>query len=109
MKRYIIKSNYDGAYDIQEDQYFTRDDLVDFADSVLNELNAKYNDTFDVVDLGMDDPTHLYIEVESDIAWASYIVKIDMRKIRKPSDLTKYVSITVTGLSYSLDTVYTEA
>ena len=102
----IQSSHYGGAYDIDPEQYFTRNDIVEFADEVVDELNSKYNDTFDVVDLGMDDSTHLYIEVESEIAWASYIVEIDMRKIKKPSDLTKYVDVAVYGLSYSLDTVY---
>ena len=102
----IQSSHYGGAYDIDPKQYFTRNDIVEFADEVVDELNSKYNDIFDVVDLGMDDSTHLYIEVESEIAWASYIVKIDMRKIKKPSDLTKYVDVAVYGLSYSLDTVY---
>lgn len=107
MKRYI-RSNYGGAYDIDPEQYFTRDDIVDFADEVVDKLSSKYSSAFDIADLGMSDPKHLYIEVENDDCVADYTLAIDMRTIRKPSDLMKYVNRAVTGLSRTVDDVYNQ-
>ena len=108
MKRYIIKSNYGGAYDIDPEQYFTRDDIVEFAYEVIDKLSSKYSSTFDISDLEMSDPKHLYIEVENDDCMADYTLSIDMRTIRKPSDLMKYVNRAVTGLSRTIDDVYNQ-
>lgn len=102
MKRYI-KHNYGGAYDVDPQQYFTRDDLVDFSEAVLEKLYDEYNIKFDVTDLRMDDPTHLYIAVNDYSCEADCRLKLDMRTIRRPSDLMKYVDTAVAKLSYFID------
>ena len=85
----ITSANYGGAYDIDPEQYFTREDLVEFADDVVDRLN--------VISYSKFDYTEVYLEPGNDleltIAWSDYedTIKehIDMRKIRKPSDLCK--------------------
>ena len=85
----ITSANYGGTYDIDPEQYFTREDLVEFAEDVVDRLNMISYSKFDY--------TEVYLEPGNDleltIAWSDYedTIKehIDMRKIRKPSDLCK--------------------
>lgn len=85
----ITSANYGGAYDVDPEQYFTREDLVEFADDVVDRLNAISYSKFDYTEVYLEPGNNL----ELTIAWSDYedTIKehIDMRKIRKPSDLCK--------------------
>lgn len=85
----VTAANYGGAFDIDPEMYFTRDDIVDFGEYVCEHLNEIFNDTYDLADVNMIDPSHLSVAViqNSDEAEFSTTVKIDMRKIKKPHDL----------------------
>lgn len=86
-------ASYGGAFDIEDDQYFTRDDLMEFGENVCDNLNEIFYDTFDLYNIYMKDSKTLHIEVErkSDEMVAEYEFRIDMRKIRRPKDLiSKY-------------------
>ena len=88
----ITSASYGGAYDILDDYYFTRDDLVDFGEEVVAQLeNLEPGDYF-VNDLDMLDPKTIHIEVycRDKEAYADKNIAIDMRRIQKPSDLNKY-------------------
>lgn len=88
----ITSASYGGAYDVLDDYYFTRDDLVDFGEEVIYQLeNLEPGDYF-VNDLYMIDPKTIHIEVyfRDKEAYADKNVAIDMRRIHKPSDLNKY-------------------
>lgn len=88
----ITSASYGGAYDILDDYYFTRDDLVDFGEEVVSELeNLEPGDYF-VNDLDMLDPKTIHIEVycRNKETYADKNIVIDMRRIQKPSDLNKY-------------------
>ena len=88
----ITSASYGGAYDILDDYYFTRDDLVDFGAEVVAQLeNLEPGDYF-VNDLDMLNPKTIHIEVycRNKEAYADKNVNIDMRRIQKPSDLNKY-------------------
>lgn len=87
------KRSYGGAYDIEDDMYFTKEDLYDFAEEVVESLNTKSHS-------GDVDYSDIYIENDTlvmSVVWDSYeytvMKRIDMRKIRKASDLKKYVKI----------------
>lgn len=85
----LKESSYGGAFDIEDNQYFTRDDLVEFAEDVVARLNDISYSRFDY--------TEVYLEPENNLAltlvWSDYeyTIKehIDMRKIRKPYDLCR--------------------
>lgn len=92
----LKEASYGGAYDIEDDMYFTRDDLNEFCDILIDKLNDKFGYSFDIYDAGFDSPTQLYIEVIDEThsldvptIYKSFVV--DMRKIRKPADLQKYI------------------
>lgn len=82
----IEDKNYGGAFDIDPESYFTREDLMEFED----ELERK---------LGHNARTRAYVDgnllsVDYEIDGESYStpaeVKIDMRKIKRPNDLNRY-------------------
>ena len=88
----VTSASYGGAYDILDDYYFTRDDLVDFGEEVVVQLeNLEPGDYF-VNDLDMLNPKTIHIEVycRNKETYADKNIVIDMRRIQKPSDLNKY-------------------
>lgn len=96
----ITSASYGGAYDVLDEYYFTRDDLVDFGEEVVNQLeNLEPGDYF-VNDLYMIDPKTIHIEVycRNKESYADKNVAIDMRRIHKPSDLNKYAYGVATDL-----------
>lgn len=86
----LDEASYGGAYDIEEDQYFTREDLVEFANEVIGLLSSTFKEDFDISDLFIDNNT-IYLSVESPSYGASDSINIDMRTIRHPLDIMKYV------------------
>ena len=88
----ITSASYGGTYDILDEYYFTRDDLFDFGEEVVSELeNLEPGDYF-VNDLDMLNPKTIHIEVycRNKETYADKNIVIDMRRIQKPSDLNKY-------------------
>ena len=84
--------DYGGAYDIDPRQYFIKEDLLELADAVIEKLNDKYTYSFDIADIYIDEDDSLYIELSVDNDFTIYTyVNIDMRKIKKPSDIRKYM------------------
>lgn len=84
--------SYVGVYGVLDEYYFTRDDLVDFGEEVITQLeNLEPGDYF-VNDLYMIDPKTIHIEVycRNKETYADKDIVIDMRQIQKPSDLNKY-------------------
>ena len=93
----VYAANYGGAYDIDPEQFFTKDDIVEFADSLVQALNmdGKYPDGAEWVlsDVYMETPNTLVVELESPFeSFETVKEKIDMRKIKKPTDIFKYMT-----------------
>lgn len=96
------EASYGGAFDIEDDQYFTKEEIVEVAEKVCEHLDETYPDKFDVSDVYMETPTIIHVEVISKEGnWASANAKIDMRKIKKPSDIMKY-DVVIGDLVYIL-------
>lgn len=90
----IDEAYYGGAFDIEDDQYFTRDDLNEFGyeleDKFREAINAKYGEV-NLVSIYLEDSElEVTIGVGSEYE-ATKTVKVDMRKIRTPKDLYKYM------------------
>ena len=86
------KRNYGGAFDIEDDQFFTREELNEFADDVVDELNKIPYLEYDcqLISVYMEnDIIEITIEC-GDYDSITISKKIDMRKIRLPRDLKKY-------------------
>ena len=97
-----IQRDYGGAYDIDPYSYFTRDDLLELSDAVLEILNRGSTDDsyFDFEDIWIDDDDTIVMTVLApDDESVEGSVTIDMRRIRKPSDILKYADLLATELN----------
>lgn len=90
----VTSASYGGAYDIEDDMFFTREEINEFAYEIADQFSAWADELFEVSDVYIDgdDSTHLHIELSNDDIYVDSDVKIDMRKIRKPSDIYKYTT-----------------
>jgi hypothetical protein len=93
----VYAANYGGAYDVDPEQFFTKDDIVEFADSLVQALNmdGDYPDgaEWGLSDVYMETPNTLVVELESPSESVEVVKeKIDMRKIKKPTDVFKYMT-----------------
>lgn len=86
----LEEANYGGAFDIDPEQFFTREELVEFALLVIEHLNESYYTTFEIEDVFISGDNTLHLSLsdnEGNIISTS--TKIDMRKIKNPQDLVK--------------------
>lgn len=90
----IQARNYGGAYDVDPEQYFTREDLVEFADDVISCIANSQDILFDVSELYIEgNNITLGLTNTNNGGGFEHTVTftVDMSKIRKPWDLqTKY-------------------
>lgn len=88
----LNEASYGGAYDIEDDMFFTKEELVEFAGDIVDEFSAWSNHSCDVENVYMDGPTTFYIGIydyDDDVSHSAE-TRIDMRKIRNPKDIYKY-------------------
>lgn len=107
---YIQSTTYDygGAYDIESDMFFTKEEITDWADSVVEQFNATNSTEFHVADVYFVDTTNLILEIsDADISLDTHI-NIDMRRITRPDDINKYTAIALEQLQADYDNFYTE-
>ena len=98
-------ASYGGAFDIEDDQHFTKDEIVEFGNTVCDHLNETFYDTYYVSDVYMENPKKLVLTVvqASDKSEFTATVDIDMRKIKKPSDLmNRYLGDVVYALQHDI-------
>lgn len=116
----LNEASYGGAFDIADDQIFTREDIDNLAEEVLNHINETYEYKFDI-SAAYIDGNELEVGVKND-ELGEYIttLKIDMRKVKEPwhlkrvyafevaSDLINQISRSLNGLGESLTESATE-
>ena len=99
----LKEASYGGAYDIEDDMYFTKEDLLEFTDELIDTLQDK-GIFVDLVDMYMTDGNRLVIAVEdedgNEIDTDEFI---DMRKIRRPKDIYKYRNIFIKDILSQYD------
>lgn len=93
--RKINEASYGGAYDIADDQYFTRDDLNSFADEVLGHVSETFNGSYDVGGVWFEDGNVITQIVDADGSEFEDTTKVDMRKIREPWHLKRMYAFPV--------------
>ena len=97
----VEAASYGGAYDIEDDMFFTKEDIVEFGDEVADYFSGWADEEFELSDVYMKDPVNLHLEITNNDIWLDSDIKIDMRKIRKPSDISKYVDQALSPLKES--------
>lgn len=92
----LKEASYGGAYDIEDDMYFTKEEIVEFADEVCVYLEDIFGYQYNISDVYMDGPRKLYINIyDNNYIEVESTFDIDMRKIRKPSDLFKFYGLDI--------------
>lgn len=91
----LNEASYGGAFDIEDDMFFTKEELVEFAGDIAEEFSKLTgHSNCDVDNVYMEnDPLALNVDIydpKDDVSHSAY-TRIDMRKIRKPSDIYKYM------------------
>ena len=81
-------ANYGGAYDIDPESYFTREDLDELGYSVAELVSLDLDDTVEYAGAWIEPNNELTVELKSTDYDSSVTLKVDMRKIRRPQDLT---------------------
>lgn len=90
----LVEASYGGAYDIEDDMFFTKDELVEFGYDLVDKFSNWAECKADLADMYMTSPVDLVIEVLEDYDIIHQAkVRIDMRKIKRPKDVYKYEDI----------------
>ena len=92
----IYKDAYFGskvkeAFSYEDDEFFTREEVDDFAEKVCEHVNETFNEVFDVQESYITDNEIEVVVYNDDLGEFTGKKKVDMRRIKKPSDLDKYV------------------
>lgn len=83
------KKSYGGAFDIADDQYFTKDDLLYFADEVLGNVAETFDGTYDIGGVWFEDGCVVTQIVDEDGNMYEDTTRVDMRKIKEPWHLKR--------------------
>lgn len=102
----LKEASYGGAFDILDDEYFTRDDLNELSEYIEDELNSNIVGDKVVVESSYIDDQVLSLEISTQESGflETFEKKIDMRRIKTPHDLTKvYGRLAVEDLKDKLE------
>ena len=92
LREKLNEASYGGAFDIADDQYFTKDDLLDFAEEVLGNVTETFEGTFDIGGVWFEDGCVITQIVDDEGNMFEDTTRVDMRKIKKPEHLIKAYS-----------------
>lgn len=93
----LLNEDYGGAYDIDPEMFWTKDDLIEFSDAVCDKLTEKFGYQYDIADVGAESNNDMYILIEDTTHGieADVSFRIKMSRIRSPRDLMKYLDTVV--------------
>ncbi len=91
----INEASYGGAFDIADDQYFSREDLLYFADEVLGHVAETFNGVYDIGGVWFENGNVVTQIVDDSDNMYENTTKVDMRKIREPWHLKKMYAFPV--------------
>lgn len=85
----LNEASYGGAFDIADDQFFTKDDLLSFADEVLGHVAETFNGIYDVGGVWFEDGNVITQIVDDSGNEYEDTTKVNMRRIREPWHLKR--------------------
>ena len=86
----LNEASYGGAYDIADDEYFTKEDGMEAANEVAYQLEKEFPEAkLEVVDMQLDNHSFYVALTDKDGNEFTEEITLDMRKIRHPLDLIK--------------------
>lgn len=90
-KRREMDKDLDETFSYEDDEFFTKEEIADFAEKVCDHVNETFNEHFVVQEYYLTNNKLDVILYNDELGEFAGTKKIDMRRIRKPSDLDKYV------------------
>ena len=84
-------NDIDEAFSCEDSEFFTREEVDDFAEKVCEHVNETFNEVFDVQESYITNNEIEVVVYNDELGEFTGKKKVDMRRIRKPSDLDKYV------------------
>lgn len=84
------EASYGGAFDIKDDQFFTREDINSAAEEVLGHVQETFDGNFTVGGCWFEHGTFIVNIQDDNFNEYEAFAHVTMRKIRKPEDLKKY-------------------
>ena len=94
---------YGGAYDIDPEMYFTRDDYVEFANQIIDEIAEDEDVYLELDDINVIDNKHVRFIFFSPMDTYTTDVYVDYRRVRKPSDLYRYLDSAVKDIKNKIN------
>lgn len=89
-KSTLKESSYGGAFDIADDEYFTKEDGMIAANEVAYQLEKEFPEAkLEVMDMQLDNHSFYVALTDKDGNEFTEEITLDMRKIRHPLDLIK--------------------
>lgn len=110
-----MKYNFGGAFDIENDMFFTREDLDELGEAVLEELkntfkNNSYITSLELASVYCEDTTTVITQVVVNGMYLQCRSHISLRTISKPSDLVeKYSYMIAAGFKEQIEKIIREA
>jgi hypothetical protein len=91
MAESLDEASYGGAFDIADDQYFTREDIEEASEKVLDHINETFSDGYVLGGTWFENGKWI-VNVQTQDGMEEYEteVPVDMRKVRQPRDIQKY-------------------
>jgi hypothetical protein len=94
----LEEASYGGAFDIEDDAFFTREELNDFGYTVCEHLNETFFHKYELQEIYLTKGLLEITVVDEEGTEFTTTTKIDMRTISKPRDLEKYMGNVVYDL-----------
>ena len=94
-KASMNEASYGGAFDIEDDQYFTRDDLNSFAEEVLGHISETFEGNYDIGGVWFENGNVTTQVVDSEGNEFQDTTHVDMRRIREPWHLKRMYAFPV--------------
>lgn len=91
----LSEASYGGAFDIEDDQYFTKEDLLAFADEVLGHVAETFNGVYDIGGVWFEDGNIITQIVADGGEEYEDVTRVDMRRIREPWHLKRIYASSV--------------
>ena len=98
----LEEASYGGAFDIEDDAFFTREELNDFGYTVCEHLNETFFHKYELQEIYLTKGLLEITVVDEEGTEFTTEARIDMRKITKPRDLEKYMGNVVYELQQQI-------
>ena len=86
----LSEASYGGAFDIADDQYFTREDIESAAEEVMNHIDETFTEKYVLGGTWFEKGRWIVNVQSEDGAWEfEELIRIDMRKIKEPWHLKR--------------------